>query len=105
MDESGIMFLVLFGRCSVLDEALARPDMGKLDRLLGDFETLCRLLHDCELRTFQVAGVWKIGAEMRAARILALACRERNHAADFAERAQVEPVVPSHVESAVARGD
>src|SRR5262249_12544835 len=43
--------------------------------------------------------------EMRAARIFALACRKRNHAADLAEGSQVEPIVPLHVESAASLCD
>ena len=61
-----------------------------------------RLPRDREPRRRQIARLRKIGAEVRAARILALPRRERNHPADLGERAQIEPVVPGQIESAVA---
>src|SRR5215472_5617041 len=78
----------------------ARLHVGEANRLLGDFETAGRLPRDRKARTRQVARLRKIGAEVRAARILALAGRERNHPADLGERAQVEPIMPGHIEGA-----
>src|SRR6202035_3576463 len=77
---------------------LARPHVGEANRLVGDFDTTGRLPRDREARTRQVTRLRKIGAEVRAARILALAGRERNHPADLGERAQVEPIMPGHIE-------
>src|SRR5215831_13944646 len=92
--------LALLGRKLVRQQRLARLHVGELNRLLGDFETTGRLPRDREARTRQVARLRKIAAEVRAARILALAGRERNHPADLDERAQIEPIMPGHIEGA-----
>ena len=55
-------------------------------------------------QAFPSFGSERTGApEMRAARILALLRRERNHPADLRERPQIEPVVPGQVERTIPR--
>src|SRR6516225_5990075 len=101
MDDMEIMSgLALLGRELVRQQRLARLHVGEANRLLGDVETTGRLPRDREARTRQVARLRKIGAEVRAARILALAGRERNQPADLDERAQIEPIMPGHIEGA-----
>src|ERR1700737_2630720 len=89
MHESAIMFrLALFGRGLVLEQTFAGLDVGELDRLLADLD--CGPYQPCdrEARRREIARLRKIGAEMRAARILALPRGERNDAAHLAQRAQ-----------------
>src|SRR5262245_14171669 len=88
----------LLGRELVWQQRLAWPHVGELNRLVGDVETAGRSPRDREARTRQIARLRKIGAEVRAARILALAGRERNHPADLGEGTQVEPIMPGHIE-------
>src|SRR5581483_9623947 len=73
--------LFSFRRGLVADQALARLDVGELHRL--------------------VAGLGEIGAVVGAARVLAFEGGERDDAAHFAQRAQIEPVLPGQIEAAV----
>jgi hypothetical protein len=56
---------VLFG--SFAHKRFARPDMGKLDRPLGDCDAALRLLRHGECRGGEIAGRGEIGAEMSTA--------------------------------------
>src|SRR5205823_2143268 len=84
----------------LVQQRLARPHVGERNRRVGDVEARGGLPRDREARTRQIARFRKIGAKVRAARILALPRRERNHPAHLGERAQVEPIMPGHIEGA-----
>ena len=54
-----------------------------------------------EIAVFHCAGIGKILAVMRTARILARQGRSCDHLGDIAQRAQVQPVVPSEIEGKI----
>ena len=96
--ESEIMVASTSPRSGSLSKVSPGLTMGELDRRVRDLDPACRLPRHGEGRGREIAGFGKIGAEMRAAGILALERGERNDAAHFAQRAQIEPVVPGQIE-------
>src|SRR3974390_1793088 len=79
--------------------------MRELDRRIRDVETYAELAHKRVARGVEVAGLRKIRAEMRAARILPLQRGLRNHLRRLDLRAQIQPVRPGHIEGAAIFAD
>src|SRR5579872_3531539 len=104
MEARGIMS-ASFGRDRIAEQRLARFHMGELDRCIAHVDASILLTRHGECRSGKIARLRKIGPVMRAARILAADSRERNDAADLAQRTQIEPIMPGQIEAAVAFGD
>src|SRR3974377_1359257 len=79
--------------------------MRELDRRSRDVESFAELAYKRVARGVEVAGLRKIRAEMRAARILPLQRGLRNHLRRLDLRAQIQPVRPGHVEGAALFAD
>src|ERR1700728_2883485 len=104
MLDSGIMSSS-FGRDRVAEQRLARFHMSELHRALVNLDAALTLPCHGKDRRGEIARSREIGAEMGAARILALKRGERDAPADLCERTQIEPVVPGQIKAAVAVGD
>src|SRR4051794_19381253 len=83
----------------IVEQGLTGLHAREANRLHGNRDLPIDLAQAGETRLLERPGVREVGAEVRAARLVARLRRDDDRAAHRDQAAEVEPVVPGEVES------